>query len=157
MTPIRHQPDDSEISSAERVLERVVLLVFVASLIVGGGLVSVGILAGQGSLLVQGAVGCGVAWLSREWLCQRGRFDALVSSFDRGLGGDETGGGEGGGEESELLRLARLLRQLDAMERRRGRADFDPWALQSLRHEIRELAANDPGVTRLFEHVRRAA
>lgn len=148
----RQPTDESELSFAERLLERVVLLVFVASLIVGGGFVAVGLLGGQWNLFWSGAIGCTVAWLSREWLCQRGRFDALVASFDTPMAS-----ADGEFAESQLLRLARLLRELDAMERRRGMADFDPWAVQALRGDIRAAVAGDPKLAKLFEDNRRAA
>jgi hypothetical protein len=53
--------------------------------------------------------------------------------------------------------LVRLLRQWDEMEARRGSPGFDPWALQSIRHDIRAMIETDPALEGLFHDSRRAA
>jgi hypothetical protein len=59
-------------------------------------------------------------------------------------------------EESTSVEIGRvsgvvkLLREWDALEQARGSADFDPWALQSARHEIRNAINEDPALERLF-------
>jgi hypothetical protein len=46
--------------------------------------------------------------------------------------------------------LLELLRAWDTLEHRRGSVDFDPWELQSVRHDIRAAIAEDPALERLF-------
>jgi hypothetical protein len=53
-------------------------------------------------------------------------------------------------ESGRVGGLVNLLREWDALEQARGSADFDPWALQSARHEIRNAIGEDPTLERLF-------
>jgi hypothetical protein len=46
--------------------------------------------------------------------------------------------------------LAKLLVEWDGLECERGSTRFDPWALQSVRNEIRALVAGDSKLERLF-------
>jgi hypothetical protein len=58
--------------------------------------------------------------------------------------------GSGTVESRRIAGLMSLLREWDALEQARGSADFDPWALQSARHEIRNAIGEDPTLERLF-------
>jgi hypothetical protein len=146
--------NDSNTSCSDRVLERLLLLVFVISFIGGVGFVGVGLLGAQFSQVVMGAMGGAIAWMSREWLCQRGRFDDLVASFYPMIlapaRNEEVG-------DRPLARLAALLRELDEVERHRGSPGFDPWAVQALRNDIHAMIERDPSLARLFERHRQAA
>jgi hypothetical protein len=65
---------------------------------------------------------------------------------------EETISPEGPGtvESCRIAGLMSSLREWDALEQARGSADFDPWALQSARHEIRSAVSGDPMLERLF-------
>jgi len=56
-------------------------------------------------------------------------------------------GERGDGRASELVHL---LREWENLERARGTPDFDPWALQSTRNEIRLAVQSDPALEMLF-------
>lgn len=60
-------------------------------------------------------------------------------------------------DESRAARLLELLERWEAMEGRRGEPDFDPWALQELRNEIRTVVESDPALEQLFDRLRQAA
>lgn len=154
MAVLRLQPpDDSAQSRLPAIFERLMFLLFMAAFIGAGAMIAVGIFGVQLRVVVMGVLSAAIAWMAREWLCRRGRFEALVASFDSLA----QRGDEGSGEETSFGRLARLLRELDQLERRRGSAKFDPWAVQSLRNEIRGMIADDPTLGRLLESHRRAA
>jgi hypothetical protein len=46
--------------------------------------------------------------------------------------------------------LVGLLRQWEELEHGRGSPDFDPWAVQAVRHDIRAVVEADPTLERLF-------
>jgi hypothetical protein len=52
--------------------------------------------------------------------------------------------------EGRVGGLVRLLHEWDELERSRGTANFDPWALQSALNEIRSAVHDDPTLERLF-------
>ena len=56
--------------------------------------------------------------------------------------------------EEGSMRLMELIDRRDDIESRRGRPEFDPWALQSVRHEINELVKADPALTELLDEER---
>jgi len=56
-------------------------------------------------------------------------------------------------ESGRVGGLVDLLREWDALEQARGSADFDPWALQSARHEIHSAVSDDPTLERLFRRL----
>ena len=58
--------------------------------------------------------------------------------------------GPGSVESRRVASLMSLLREWDALEKTRGSPDFDPWALQSARHEIRSAVSADPALETLF-------
>ncbi len=53
--------------------------------------------------------------------------------------------------EAESVRFVVLIDQRTEIESRRGTADFDPWALQQVRHEIIEMVKEFPELAALDE------
>ena len=135
------------------IFERALLLLFLATVILGVSAVGVGCLSGSGRMIGVGAALCAVAWATRAWLVQRGRFESLLAALD-GLGG---AGATIREDATAFARLAELLQQLDRLERARETPAFEPWAVQEIRHEIRALIEAEPELARLFQRARRAA
>jgi hypothetical protein len=100
----------------------------------------------RADFLAGAAVAGAVVLLVRSVLKER----MAASAPDEGVFGEEedfTVDQVGDGRVGELVLL---LREWDGIERSRGSADFDPWALQSARHEIRVAVQTDPTLERLF-------
>jgi len=55
------------------------------------------------------------------------------------------------GDEESSMRLMELIDRRDVIEGRRGSAEFDPWALQNVRHEINELVKAKPALAELLD------
>lgn len=137
-------------------------LLFMITFVAAGAMIAIGVLGVQLRFVVTGVLAGAIAWMARDWLCRRGRFEALVASFDAfaeranpGNIGTAFAGGLPG--ETQFGRLAALLHELDRLERLRGSAAFDPWAVQAVRNDIRATIAGDPALTRLFDSHRDAA
>jgi hypothetical protein len=92
-----------------------------------------------------------VASLTRGWLRRRGKFEYAEGTLQAIA---EPGPPSDAARVDELVGL---LRQWNALESRRGSAAFDPWALQSIRHDIRVMVDADPALERLFHDHQRAA
>jgi len=96
-----------------------------------------------------GAVVLGaVAWVVRTFLHGHVTdLDAEVSDLDESevTAFESDDAGRVGG-------LVKLLHEWDGLERARGSSGFDPWALQSLRNEIRIAVRDDPSLERLFRN-----
>jgi hypothetical protein len=99
--------------------------------------------------LLGGAVAAGtLAWLTRLVVTEHLGADATVESV---LEEDEVTA-----EESESLPsgrvsgLVNLLQTWEVMEKERGSECFDPWAVQSLRNDIRNAVRDDPELAQLF-------
>lgn len=101
------------------------------------------------SLLGMGVLGAACA--GRAWLQRRGDF----ASRERVLEALWEDAPEP--DEGRAARLMALLEQWEAMEQKRGSAEFDPWALQTVRNEIRLVVESDPALEQLFERLRQAA
>jgi hypothetical protein len=89
-----------------------------------------------------------LAWLCRSWLQEPQQFARIKDLFEEVPSGALTPRTDVG--ETSLDRLIPLLHQLDELERKRGARDFDPWALQSVRREIKALVAEHPALARAF-------
>jgi hypothetical protein len=72
-----------------------------------------------------------------------GRLEAEVA---REVREEQRSGGEAAASEASarIRRLAELLSEWEQLERARGSAEFDPWALQEIRNEIRTAVKRDP-------------
>ena len=55
------------------------------------------------------------------------------------------------GDEESSMRLMDLIDRRNAIESRRGGPEFDPWALQQVRHEINELIKTHPALADLLD------
>jgi hypothetical protein len=55
------------------------------------------------------------------------------------------------GCDRPMTELARLLRELERIEQTRGSRSFDPWELQGVRSEIREVVRDYPALWQLFK------
>lgn len=111
-----------------------------------------------------GAVGLivGATWMHHFWLSLAGMGGFLLALgawlFLRSRAAPEKdeawaeflSGPVPAGDPEKIGRLVDLLRTWDSLEHRRGSADFDPWELQAVRHDIREAVAEDPELERLF-------
>jgi len=91
----------------------------------------------------------GVAWLMRSVLRDRLAILEAESGFlegevDFAVGNEVVCEGRTG-------ELVKLLREWEGLERSRGNVGFDPWALQSVRNEIRSAIHGDPALERLLE------
>ena len=97
----------------------------------------------RADFLVGAAIAGVVSWVSRSVL--RDGLEAAASD------GDLLGEEELFSEENEAVHASRvdglvnLLREWDRLESARGTAGFDPWALQSVKNELRA-AVNDDSV-----------
>ena len=121
---------------------RTCYLLSVGGLGVGMVLILLGAVFGDFRLLAGGIVALTVAGGAREWLQSRGRFESAEDALHGFLGGEPL--------SPEAVELMRLARECQALERLRGTRRFDPWAVQALRHDMRELVAKDPSLERFL-------
>lgn len=95
---------------------------------VGGALCLLLALAGLGALRGWAPAATAAA-LDLDWI----QSDAAPATGERPAG-----------------QLIDLLEQWQALERQRGSANFDPWAVQAVRREIRKIVDRDSALDRLF-------
>jgi hypothetical protein len=110
-----------------------------------------GILAAEVKLSVAGLAALGLAGAGRAWLRRHEEFEpserALEKIADNAPPMDDV----------RSRQLYALLEEWEALEGKRGSAEFDPWALQVLRNDIRKVVESDPALSRLFSELQRAA
>ena len=94
--------------------------------------------------MIAGAVSLLARSVLRERLAVSTTDDELSGTEDDFLVEEESV------RDGRVSGLVRLLHELEVMERSRGTANFDPWALQSTRNEIRSAVHGDPTLERLF-------
>ncbi len=144
-------PQESEFNSPAVMASRAMFLAMIAALTGGILLTIAGFLAAQAQLALAGLGALAIAGVSRAWLKQRGELEPAERALDtivaRTPPPDEMRGHE----------LLLLLEQWEALEGKRGTADFDPWALQALRNDIRRVVESDPALAQLFTELQRAA
>ena len=137
--------DPYELNTPAEMLARAALILMLLGFAGGTVLVVAGLVLQQWQLLGAG----GGAWTAgvciRRWLKHAGQFEAAKESLDA-LGEPTTQPAS-----SSVAELTELLRQWEALEQQRGTPGFDPWALQAIRHDIRELVARDPALDALFQ------
>lgn len=134
--------------SAESVSRAMALTTMAASL---GFLLGVaGAITGQLGWAAAGLAGFSAAWMARCWL-QRGEASAAERVINDALSEGLTI------DDAQAAELMRLLEDWEREEAKRGTADFDPWALQALRNEIRCKVEGDPALEELFDRLRQAA
>lgn len=136
--------EDSEFNTPEEMRVRFTFVMCLAGLIAGMGLTFVGIVSRDMRLLAWGLLALALAGIARQWLHRKGRFEAAERSLEEFRRVAPLP------DEAHVHELVRLLQQWEALERTRGSARFDPWAVQSLRHDIRAIVEQDPALERLF-------
>jgi hypothetical protein len=140
-----------EFNSPQEMLGRVAFLACLAAFPAGLLLTLAGLLAQKYLLLLAGFAALGAGWLLRDWLQRRGQWHGARAALDAAAEAPTNV------ETARVARLLELLREWDAMERRRGTAAFDPWALQALRNDIATLIEQDAALATLFRGHRHAA
>ena len=142
--------DDSEFNTPQEMLVRATFLVCLASFTSGFLLVLAGAASHQLRLMGWGAALLTVAALTRSWLSAQGRFERAEAALQH------LAHAEPPMDAARVAELVRLLRQWEVLERQRGSAGFDPWAVQAVRHDIRAMVEQDPALEGLFHPSRRA-
>lgn len=140
-----------EFSAAAGRLLRAFVAATIAGLAVGIVVALAGIVAWQPRWLLSGIVLFGTAWAGRAW-AQRWHDEAAAERRLR-----EVWEAELQPDAAQATHLLSLLEQWEAMEEKRGSPDFDPWTLQTLRNEIREVVESDPALEQLFSRLRQVA
>jgi hypothetical protein len=143
--------DDDEFNTPEEMLVRATFLVCLAAFSAGIILTLAGAFVGDLRIVAVGSGLLGIAALARSWLQRRGKFEPAEVAWDEVAQFDPPP------DAAHVSELVRLLRQWDEMESKRGSPAFDPWELQSLRHDIRAMVETDPALEGLFRATRRAA
>lgn len=144
-------PVEPEFNSPTVMLSRAVFLAMLAGFSGGVLLTIAGLVTAEARLALAGIGTLMVAGASRAWLQRRGEFEPA----DRAL--DEMVACIPPPDEARGRELLALLDQWEALEQKRGSADFDPWELQALRNDIRRVVASDPALERIFTELQRAA
>lgn len=132
-------------------LARAAFLLRLGGLTGGVVLLGVALVSQQAALAIAGGLALAAGGASHEWLRRHGRLASAAEGFDRYAVMTDMA------DDTHLAQLMNLLHEWDALERRRGLAGFDPWALQATRNDIHALVASDPALDRLFRAHDRAA
>jgi hypothetical protein len=144
-------PSDPEFNTPAEMLVRAAFLGMLTALAAGILLTIAGLLAAEIKLSVAGLAALGFAFWSRSWLHRRGDLHgaerALQTVSEEAPPIDEARGHQ----------LLALLHEWETLEQKRGTPDFDPWALQALRNDIRRVVESDPALSQLFTELQRAA
>jgi hypothetical protein len=141
---------ESEFNSPAEMLTRATFLGVLATLAAGILLTVAGLLSAEIRLAAAGLITLGLAAAGRAWLQRRDELDPVqhaLEVMETGMSPDESRGRE----------LLALLEEWEAAEQKRGTPDFDPWALQALRNDIRRVVESDPALAQLFTELQRAA
>ena len=144
-------PHEREFNTPAEMLSRAAFLAMLATLSAGILLTIAGLVAAEIRLALAGLGALAMAGGSRAWLQRRGELESVERSLEdiveRTPPLDETRG----------RHLLELLQEWEALEQKRGSPDFDPWALQALRNDIRQVVESDPALAHLFHELQRAA
>jgi len=101
-------------------------------------------------LLVPSGLCCVLMVAIRVVLKRNGQWEVCVNGLNHAYTRSEPLPGD----EESSMRLMDLIDRRDVIEARRGSAEFDPWALQNVRHEINELVKANPALTELLDDER---
>ncbi|PTY04635.1 hypothetical protein DB347_18140 [Opitutaceae bacterium EW11] len=141
MTP---EKPDSDFNRPAEIAVRVIYLIYlslaVASLISGVYALALQRLDFAAAALL----GTPLAYLCRRWLQEESRYE-VAESFDFPAVQQEESH-----HNEQLADFIGLVETWDRLEARRGTPEFDPWELQSVRHEIQHLIDKTPSWARLF-------
>lgn len=123
----------------------------VAGVGVGAFLTIGGMLSSQLHWSLTGLVAVALVWASRRWIQRHGQCDPAertVHALSQ-IGPPP--------DEARAQELMALLKQWEALEQKRGSPEFDPWTLQILRNDIRNVVESDPALEALFTNLQKAA
>jgi hypothetical protein len=139
-----------ELSPPPELLVRATAALALAAFSGGLLLAVIGVMAEQLRLSLLGVVVFGLGWLIRAWLQRRGPDESERAMAQVWREAPKL-------DEARAAELLQLLQRWEMEEEKRGTSDFDPWALQTLRNEIRQVVESDPGLEELFSRLRQAA
>ncbi len=140
----RHSPRNREFNTPNEMIARAVYLVCLTAAGATAVLTVVGTLTHRLALIALATIAAATAWFARDWLVRRRRYTATAAALDNFVQADAPP------DPTQIGQLADLLHQWDALEQKRGSPDFDPWAVQAVRHDIQEIVEADPALGRLF-------
>ena len=141
---------DQGFNTPAEMLGRAVFLATLAALAVGILLTILGLVVWQPVWSLVGLGVVGLACVARAWLQRRGTWEQAERALDHMAWSDDTL------ESARAAELMGLLERWEAMEQTRGTPEFDPWALQALRNEIRAVVESDPALQALFKRLQQA-
>ena len=130
---------------------RATFLICLAAFTAGIVLLLAGAFAHEIRLVAAGVLSLVISALTRSWLKRTGRFDEAEQVFEQASEADAST------HEARIAELVRLLQLWEKLENKRGSPGFDPWAVQAVRHDIREMVEADPALEGLFRSSRRVA
>lgn len=148
---MKRRPEPSELNTPHEMLVRASFLVCLAAFAAGILLIVGGMIARSLPLLAFGLGALGLGGGVREWLRRNEDFDGSAKALE------EIADEADALDPARVSELAQLLTQWEQMEAKRGSRDFDPWALQALRNEIRRVVEKDPALESLFREIQRRA
>jgi hypothetical protein len=143
--------DESEFNTPQEMLLRASFAICLAAFAAGILLILGGMATRSLPLLGFGLGALALAGLVREWL----RRNDHLSHVQRVI--EEIAAEAPPLDPARTAQLAKLLTEWEAMEAKRGSPEFDPWALQALRNDIRNAVERDPALESLFREIERRA
>jgi hypothetical protein len=144
------EPDSANFPAKARggVSMRLAMLTYLGAMASGCVLAFYGVVFWRLDLLGGAVVAGTISWLTRLVVTERLGADATVESV---LEEDEVTAVENEGSPSgRVSGLVNLLQTWEVLEKERGLECFDPWAVQSLRNDIRNAVRDDPELAQLF-------
>ena len=142
---------EREFNSPAEMLARATFLGVLAALAAGILLMVAGLLVAEVRLAAAGLATLGLAAAGKAWLQRRPELDSVECAIE------SIGDHLPVPDESRSRQLLALLEEWESMEQKRGTPEFDPWALQALRNDIRKVVESDPALSQLFNELQRAA
>jgi predicted membrane chloride channel (bestrophin family) len=142
--------DENEFNAPEEMVVRITFLLCLIAFTAGVILTLVGAVAHEFRLVAAGVISLVLAATTRSWLKRNGAFEEVEQVVDRAARSEVSP------HDARIAELVRLLQLWEQLENKRGSPAFDPWAVQAVRHDIREMVEADPALERLFRSSRRA-
>lgn len=140
--------DQDEYTTPDDIGVRVIVLVRLAAAAGGMVLLIVGASLHEFRLVAAGALLLVLSGLPGPQRRKGGGETEPQSQVDEAIAGTRT--------EVRIGELVQLLQRWQQLEHERGTPRFDPWEVQAVRHDIRELVDADPALERLFGRTRQA-
>ena len=148
---MKPRPEPSEFNTLQEMLARFAFILFLGSFIAGFLLVTASLFTHELRTMALGLLLLGFSMLARMYLRRGNEFQEAESALG------DVGHAKPPVDASQVAGLVQLLREWEALESRRGSPGFDPWALQSVRHDIRVIIDENPALEGLFHAHRHAA